>query len=78
MKYPDSASKAGLQGNVVLRFVILENGAIGDIKITKSLSEDCDEEAVRVIKSLPRFMPGKNQGKAVRVWYIIPVRFTMD
>ena len=75
LKYPKQAIRHRVQGIVQLRFVVLENGRIGDVQIIKSLEPHCDAEAKRVVKSLPRFIPGKIGGKAVRVWYTLPIRF---
>ena len=75
LKYPEQAIRDSVQGVVQLRFVVLENGRIGDVQIIKSLEPHCDAEAKRVVKSLPRFIPGKQGGKAVRVWYTLPIRF---
>ena len=77
LKYPEQAIRDSVQGVVQLRFVVLENGRIGDVQIIKSLESHCDAEAKRVVKSLPRFIPGKQQGKAVRVWYTLPIRFQL-
>ena len=74
-KYPEQTIRDSVQGVVLLRFVVLENGRIGDVQIIKSLEPHCDAEAKRVVKSLPRFIPGKQGGKAVRVWYTLPIRF---
>ena len=78
VKYPEIAKEQDVQGIVQLRFVVLENGSIGDVQIVKSLESHCDAEAKRVVKSLPRFVPGKQQGKAVRVWYTLPIRFQIQ
>ena len=75
LKYPEQAIRDRVQGIVQLRFVVLENGRIGDVQIIKSLEPHCDAEAKRVVRSLPRFIPGKQGGKAVRVWYTLPIRF---
>ena len=77
LKYPEQAKKDRMEGVVLLRFVVLENGRIGKVQIIKSLESHCDAEAKRVVKSLPRFIPGKQQGKAVRVWYTLPIRFQL-
>ena len=77
LKYPKQAIRHRVQGIVQLRFVVLENGRIGKVQIIKSLESHCDAEAKRVVKSLPRFIPGKQQGKAVRVWYSLPIRFQL-
>ena len=75
LKYPEQAIRDRVQGIVQLRFVVLENGSIGKVQIIRSLDPHCDAEAKRVVKSLPRFIPGKQGGKAVRVWYTLPIRF---
>ena len=75
LEYPEQAKKDRVEGVVLLRFVVLENGHVGKVQIIKSLESHCDAEAKRVVKSLPRFIPGKQGGKAVRVWYTLPIRF---
>ena len=78
LKYPAIAQEQEMSGVVTLRFVVLEDGSVRDVIIMKSLEKHCDEEAKRVVKSLPRFIPGKQQGKAVRVWYTLPVRYVLQ
>ena len=78
IKYPAIAQEQEISGVVVLRFVVKEDGSVGEVIVQKSLAKHCDEEAVRVVKSLPRFIPGKQQGKAVRVWYTLPVRYVIQ
>lgn len=75
IKYPENALKDSIQGVVNLRFVVEADGSVGGVQVAKSLREDCDKEAVRVVKSLPRFISAKQQGQAVRVWFSMPVRF---
>ena len=75
LKYPAQAIRDRVQGIVLLRFVVLENGRVGQVQTIKSLEPHCDAEAKRVVKSLPRFIPGRHGGKAVRVWYTLPIRF---
>ena len=77
LKYPQKAIRDSVQGVVLLRFVVLENGHIGKVQIIKSLESHCDAEDKRVVKSLPRFIPGRQGGKAVRVWYTLPIRFQL-
>lgn len=77
IKYPAQAQEDDIQGKVVLKFVVLENGSVGDVVIIQSLHPACDAEAKRVVKSLPRFTPGKQQGKPVKVWFTLPVRFNL-
>lgn len=78
IKYPAIAQEQDIQGQVVLKFVVKEDGSVDDVKVIKGLSKECDIEAVRVVKSLPRFIPGKQQGKAVRVYYTLPIRFQLQ
>ena len=74
-KYPVIALEQDVQGMVILRFVVERDGRVGDIEVKKSLSAECDREAVRVIKSLPRFVPARKEGRPVRKWFTVPVRF---
>lgn len=117
VKYPSLAMEYDIQGIVNLRFVVMEDGSVGDVQVAKSLDggrkvaiksfeswsagrssasrldydnyvkerEDynsgrtnCDAEAIRVVKSLPRFIPGKLQGRAVPVWFSLPIRFQLQ
>lgn len=78
IKYPSISQEQDVQGVVLLRFVVLEDGRVGDVVVQKSLDKHCDAEAIRVVKTLPRFIPGKQQGKAVRVWFTLPIRFIIQ
>lgn len=78
LKYPTIAVEARTQGTVYLTFVVEKNGEIGDIKILKGVSEGCTEEAIRVVKSMPKWKPGKNHGQTVRVQYNLPVKFRLQ
>ena len=78
IKYPENAAKNNIQGRVIAQFVIDENGEIGEIKVLRSVDEEVDAEAVRVIKSLPKFIPGRQDGKAVAVWYTLPITFKLQ
>ena len=77
MRYPRMAVEALTQGTVYLTFVVEKNGDIGDIKVLKAVSEGCTEEAIRVVKSMPKWNPGKNHGQPVRVQYNLPVKFRL-
>lgn len=77
LKYPAIAEEEGIQGKVVLKFVVLENGNVGQVQVVQSLESHCDQEAIRVVKSLPRFSPGKQQGKPVKSWFTLPIRFQL-
>jgi len=73
--YPDADRKSGVKGRVILTCVIEKDGTIRNIEIKKKLSPLCDEEAIRVIKSMPKWIPGKQNGVAVAVKYTISVSF---
>ena len=77
LKYPPMALEGGISGTVVVSFVVETDGAIDDIKVLKPLGGGCTEEAVRVVKLMPKWKPGKNQGHAVRVAFNLPIRFTL-
>jgi len=77
LKYPESAIKADIQGKVMLRFVITITGEVDKVEIIRSLQPDCDKEAIRVVKMLPKFIPGKYRGKPESRWYILPVTFKL-
>ena len=78
IKYPDLAMEKGIEGTVFVRFVIEKDGSIGEIQITRGVDPLLDQEAVRVVKSLPKFKPGYQDGRPVPVWYSIPIVFKLD
>ena len=67
-----------IQGKVLLRFVVMEDGSVQDVNVVRSVSSGLDKEAVRVVRTLPKFKPGKQQGKAVRVYFNLPVVFKLQ
>ncbi len=77
IKYPASAQENNIQGRSVIEFVVNKDGSIVDPKVIKSLDPACDKEALRVIKAMPKWTPGKQRGKAVRVKYTVPVTFRL-
>lgn len=77
INYPPEAAKNNVQGHVIVQFVVKKDGSIGEVKVVRSLDKDLDKEAIRVIKSLPKFTPGRQDGKAVSVWYTLPVSFKL-
>ena len=77
VKYPPEAAKNNVQGHVIVQFVVKKDGSIGEVKVVRSLEENLDKEAIRVVKSLPKFTPGRQDGKAVSVWYTLPVPFKL-
>ena len=78
LHYPSVSQENGTQGTVMLRFVVTETGDVGDCQVMKHVDTYCDREAVRVIKSLPKFTPGRQQGKPVKVWFQVPVVFELQ
>ncbi len=78
IKYPQIARETGIQGRVFVGFVIEPDGSVSNVKLLRGIGGGCDEEAMRVIKSLPKWKPGKQRGKAVRVSYQIPVFFKLQ
>lgn len=78
LRYPSVSEENGVQGLVMVRFVVLPSGEVGDVQVIKGLDRYCDREAVRVIKTLPKFIPGKQGGKPVAVWYTAPVQFVIE
>lgn len=78
LKYPSIALEQGIEGIVMVRFVVTGTGQVGEVQILRSLDPYCDREAKRVIQSLPKFIPGKQQGRPVSVWYTCPIRFQIE
>ena len=78
IKYPQMARESGIQGRVFVNFVVEPDGSVSNVKVLRSLGGGCDEEAMRVVKSMPKWKPGKQRGKAVRVSYILPVNFKLQ
>ena len=78
IKYPAMAMENNVQGRVVVQFVVTRDGSIGEVKVARGKDPDLDKEAVRVVKSLPKFIPGKMNGQAVNVWYTLPINFKLQ
>lgn len=78
VKYPVVAQENGVQGRVVVSFVVEKDGSITDVKVVRSVDPSLDKEAARVVKSMPRWIPGKQNGAAVRVKYNVPVSFRLQ
>jgi protein TonB len=78
IKYPVMAKESGIQGVVYVTFVVEKDGSITDVRVLRGIGGGCDEEAVRVVESMPNWTPGKQRGKPVRVQYNLPVRFTLQ
>lgn len=78
IKYPTIAAENGVEGRVTVRFVVSKDGSIKDVKVAKSVDPALDKEAVRVVKSMPNWIPGKQNGRAVNVYYNVPVTFKLQ
>ena len=78
LRYPESAVKNKIQGKVIVRFVVNETGEVDKIQVVRSLQAECDKEAIRVIKLLPKFIPGKQNGKNTKVLYTLPITFKLE
>jgi len=76
-KYPESAKVNGTQGKVIVRFAIDTEGNVTKESVLKGVDPALDEEALRVVRTLPGFKPGRQGGKAVPVWYMVPINFTL-
>jgi len=77
-KYPVTAKEKGIQGKVIARFCVNTDGSISRVTIIKGASPELDLEAIRVLKTLPSFKPGKQGGIPVPVWYAVPISFTLQ
>ena len=77
IEYPQSALDNNIQGKVVLRFVVEKDGSIGDVIVARKVDPALDKEAIRVLKSMPKWTPGKQRGKPVRSYFTLPVAFVL-
>ena len=78
MKYPKQAMKEGIQGRVAVSFIVEKDGSISDVKPILSVHPLLNKEAVRVVKSMPKWTPGKQNGKPVRVRFNLPIMFKLN
>ena len=76
--YPEKAIRNNVEGRVVLSFVVNKQGRISDIKVLKSLSPECDKEAIRMVKAMPRWFAAEHQGRKVNCRYTMPVVFKLN
>ena len=77
INYPPMAAANNVQGRVVVQFVVDKIGKVNEVKVVRSVDEELDKEAVRVCKLLPDFIPGRQHGTAVSVWYTLPISFIL-
>lgn len=78
IRYPESAQQNDIQGRVIVKFVVEKDGSIGQATIVKGVDRDLDREALRVVKKMPKWQPGKNNGVAVRSYFNLPVTFRLQ
>ncbi len=78
IKYPEMAKESGIQGTVYVTFVVEKDGRISNVKILRGIGGGCDEEALRVIKGMPKWKPGKQRGRPVRAQFNMPIRFILQ
>ena len=78
LRYPTMAREAGIQGTVFVTFVVERDGSITDVRILRGVGGGLDEEAVRVVRNMPRWTPGRQRGQAVRVQFNLPIRFVLN
>lgn len=78
IKYPEEAKEQGISGRVFLSFVIEKDGSVSNVKVARGIGKLCDDEAVRVVKAMPKWNPGTMKGKPVRVSYMLPIFFKLD
>ncbi len=77
INYPAMALENDIQGKVIVNFVVGKDGSISDVKLSKKLGFGCDEEAIRVVSAMPKWKPGKQNGREVRVFYVVTVKFAL-
>ncbi len=77
LKYPKQARKLGVEGKVIIQFVVWKDGSLRDLKVLKGIGSGCDEEAVRVLKNSPKWKPGKQRGRPVNQRIVLPIMFKL-
>lgn len=78
IKYPPIARENGVEGTVYVRFVVEKDGSVSNTEIVRDIGAGCGEEAMRVVKKFPRWNPGKQRGRPVRVYFNLPVKFKLE
>ncbi len=78
IKYPKEAIKHGVQGKVFVSFVVEVDGSLSDVKVLRGIGSGCDDEAIRVVKSMPKWVPGKQKGVPVRIQFNLPIDFKLQ
>ena len=78
VQYPEEAKEKEISGRVLVGFIVEKDGSIAEVEVVKGIGGGCDEEAVRVVKAMPKWKPGKDKGKPVRVSYMMPFTFKLQ
>lgn len=78
LRYPDQAREAGVSGRVTVRFVVDEEGNISDVRVVKDLGYGTRQEAERVVRGMPKWKPGRQNGRPTKVWYTLPIKFELE
>jgi protein TonB len=78
LKYPELAKEKGIEGRVFVSFIIEKDGSISNVKILRGIGGGCDEAAVEMIKNMPKWKPGTQRGKPVRVQFNLPIKFELE
>ena len=78
VRYPVAAQEAKIEGRVIVGFVVGKDGSVSDIKVVRGINPELDAEAVRVVSMMPKWIPGKQRGKAVAVKYTMPIMFRLQ
>ena len=78
IKYPTISAEQGIQGSVYVSFIVERDGSISEVKNVRGVTTELDAEAIRVVKAMPNWTPGRQDGKAVRVKFVLPIRFRLD
>ena len=78
INYPPMAAENNVQGKVIVQFVVDKTGKVGEVKIVRSVDKDLDHEAIRVCQALPKFTPGRQNGRPVSVWFTLPIQFKLQ
>ena len=77
-RYPAAAQKAGIEGRVIVSFIVEPNGSVSNVEIVRSVDTDLDQEALRVVRQMPKWKPGKHDGSTVRFKYHLPIKFILE
>lgn len=78
IKYPQLAKETGIQGSVYITFVVEPDGRVSNVQVVRGIGGGCDEEAIRVVKNMPKWKPGSQRGRNVRVRFSMPIKFTLQ